>query len=75
MDLNFFKPKPPNFLGLQIWSQFSRCNFLSPYSCPHQKDLMIESILLQIVLGTLKQAKVYRGRDWRTEVIRVVLPA
>ena len=28
-----------------------------------------------MVSGTWNQAKLYRGRDWRTEVIKVVLPA
>ena len=71
---NFLIPRPPAFLGQQIVSQFSKCNFLAPGSLPHQ-NLAIQSILLVIVSGTLKQQKVYKGMSWRIEEMRVVLPA
>ena len=58
MRLNFLKPMPPSFLFWHILSQWTKCSLLTPYSCPHQKFLMTESNLLQIVLGTLKQEKV-----------------
>ena len=74
IGLNFLMPRPPHLLGLHILSQLIKWSFFSPGSWPHQKDLTIESILLQIDLGTLKQEKVYKGRDWRTEEMRVVLP-
>ena len=69
------RPPPSNLLGLQILFQLIKWSFFSPISWPHQKDLTIESILLQIDLGTLKQEKEYKGGDWRIEEMRVVLPA
>ena len=73
--LNLSSPNPPQDLGQQILFQLSKCNFLTPWAWPHQKALTIESIFLQIVSGTLKQENVYKGRVWRIEAIRVVLPA
>ena len=75
MYLNFVIPNPPSFLGWLILSQLIRWSLFSLWSWPHQKAQIIEFILLQTCFGTLKHEKEYNGRDWRTEAIKVVLPA
>jgi len=74
MYLNFLIPNPPSFLGLLILSQLIRWSLFLPWSWPHQKARIIESILLQTCFGTLEHEKEYNGRDWRTVAIKVVLP-
>ena len=71
--LNFLSPIPPLFYSDRLYSNALDAFFLTPWSCPHQKFLTIESKFLQIASGTLKQEKVQRGIVWRTEDIRVVL--
>ena len=75
IKLNFLKPRPPVLLGWQILFQLIKCIFLTPWSWPHQKFLVIASIWLQILAGTRKQEKVYKGKEWSTEFIRVAWPA
>ena len=52
------KSNTPSLLFRQTLFQCIRCIFLTPWSCPHQKFLTIESKFLQIASGTLKQEKV-----------------
>ena len=55
ISLNFLIPSPPSFLGLQMVSQLIRWSFLTDGWWPQQKALMMESSLVHILSGILRQ--------------------
>ena len=58
MDANFFRPSPSKDFGCASVSQLVIWSFLCPGSCPHQKAFIMESSLLQMVMGALKTERV-----------------
>ena len=71
----FLIPTPPISLGWQIVSQAMVCNFLISAVFPHQKSLMILSILLQVSFDNLWIVIEYIGMACITDLIRVSFPA